>query len=106
MFCCIVCSGVMTDDQSCACLTARNRYHHHHLNTHTRTVNLGHKTVTANGKGKTEGQWQMLMMGSIDQEIGALNRENNAVTHVRSPPPGYSTGRAAASRSNLESPPS
>jgi len=31
---------------------------------------------------KIEGQGQMPMMGSTDEEIGALNRETNAVRHV------------------------
>ena len=40
------------------------------------------KQLTA-GK-EIEGHRQMLMMGSTDQEIGKLNRENSAITHTPS----------------------
>jgi len=39
----------------------------------------------------TGGQKQMLMLGSIDQETGAVNRENDAITHPLSQIPGYAT---------------
>ena len=38
---------------------------------------------------KTEGQRQMPLTGSTDLETGALNRENNAITHPVSPNAGY-----------------
>ena len=42
-------------------------------------------------KKEIESQRQMLMMRSIDQEIGALNRQNNAIMHPLLQIPDYVT---------------